>query len=77
MKRGTRHRATLLIESMSDDDRAAIVAKIIGQAKRGDRASQKLNFRQDRAAAQRPSGAVRAATDQNHGRRRNRTGGRY
>ncbi|MDH2353480.1 DUF5681 domain-containing protein [Bradyrhizobium sp. SSUT112] len=41
-KPGTRNRATLLIESMSEDDRAAIVAKIIKQAKRGDRASQKL-----------------------------------
>ncbi|WP_425909840.1 DUF5681 domain-containing protein [Nitrobacter sp. TKz-YC02] len=41
-KPGTRNRATILIESMSEDDRAAIVDKIIRQAKRGDRASQKL-----------------------------------
>lgn len=42
MKRGTKHRRTLLLAAMTDDDRAAIVEKIIRQAKRGDRASQKL-----------------------------------
>jgi hypothetical protein len=42
MKRGTRHRSTLLIEAMSADDRTAIVAKIITQARSGCRASQKL-----------------------------------
>jgi hypothetical protein len=41
-KPGTRHRKTLLLAAMSDDDRAAIVAKIIRQARRGCRASQKL-----------------------------------
>jgi hypothetical protein len=41
-KPGTRHKKTLLLAAMSDDDRAAIVAKIIRQARRGDRASQKL-----------------------------------
>jgi hypothetical protein len=40
--KGTRNRKTLMLEHMSDDERAAIVAKIIRQAKRGDRASQKL-----------------------------------
>jgi hypothetical protein len=42
MKRGTRHRSTLLIEAMSADDRTAIVDKIITQARSGYRASQKL-----------------------------------
>lgn len=42
LKPGTRHRKTLMLEHMSDDDRAAIVAKIIRQAKRGDRPSQKM-----------------------------------
>jgi hypothetical protein len=41
-KPGTKHRKTLLLAAMSDDDRAAIVGKIIRQARRGDRASQKL-----------------------------------
>jgi hypothetical protein len=41
-KPGTKHRKTLLLEAMTDDDRAAIVDKIIRQAKRGDRPSQKL-----------------------------------
>jgi hypothetical protein len=41
-KPGTKHRRTLLLAAMSDDDRAAIVGKIIRQARRGDRASQKL-----------------------------------
>jgi hypothetical protein len=40
--KGARHRTTLLIEAMTDDDREAIIGKIIRQAKRGDRASQKL-----------------------------------
>lgn len=42
MKRGTKHRRTLLLAAMTDDDRSAIVEKIIRQAKRGDRASQRL-----------------------------------
>lgn len=42
LKPGTRHRKTLMLEHMNDDDRAAIVEKIVKQAKRGDRASQKL-----------------------------------
>lgn len=42
LKPGTRHRKTLMLEHMSDDDRAAIVSKIIRQAKRGDRPSQKM-----------------------------------
>jgi hypothetical protein len=41
-KPGTKHRRTLLLAAMSTDDRAAIVEKIIRQAKRGDRASQRL-----------------------------------
>ncbi|MET4801412.1 DUF5681 domain-containing protein [Bradyrhizobium sp. LB11.1] len=41
-RKGTRNRRTLLIEAMTEDDRSDIVAKIIRQAKRGDRASQKL-----------------------------------
>jgi hypothetical protein len=41
-KKGTRNRRTLLIEAMTDGDRATIVGKIIGQAKRGCRASQRL-----------------------------------
>jgi hypothetical protein len=41
-KRGTKHRKTLLLAAISDDDRAAIVAKIIRQARQGCRASQKL-----------------------------------
>jgi hypothetical protein len=42
MKPGTKHRRTLLIAAMTADDRAAIVEKIIRQAKRGCRASQRL-----------------------------------
>jgi hypothetical protein len=41
-KPGTKHRKTLWLAAMSDDDRAAIVAKIIRQARRGCRPSQKL-----------------------------------
>lgn len=41
-KPGTKHKRTLLLAAMSTDDRAAIVEKIIRQAKRGDRASQRL-----------------------------------
>lgn len=42
MKPGTKHRKTLLLEHMSDDQRASIVAKIIRQAQRGCRVSQKM-----------------------------------
>jgi hypothetical protein len=42
MKPGTQHIRTMLLASMSDDDRAAVVEKIIKQAKRGCRASQRL-----------------------------------
>jgi len=42
MRKGTRHRKTLLLAAMSQDDRADIVAKIIRQAKRGCRVSQKM-----------------------------------
>jgi hypothetical protein len=42
LKRGTKHKRTLLLAAMASDDRADIVAKIIRQAKRGDRASQRL-----------------------------------
>jgi hypothetical protein len=41
-KRGARNRRTLFLEAMTDGEREDIVAKIIRQAKRGDRASQKL-----------------------------------
>jgi hypothetical protein len=41
-RKGTRNRKTILLEAMTDEDREAIVAKIIRQAKRGDRASQKM-----------------------------------
>jgi hypothetical protein len=41
-KKGTRHKRTLLLAAMSDDDRGAIVAKIIRQARRGCRTSQRL-----------------------------------
>jgi hypothetical protein len=42
MKPGTKHRKTLWLEHMTYDDRAALVAKVIGQAKRGCRPSQKM-----------------------------------
>jgi hypothetical protein len=42
MKPGTKHRKTLLLAAMTAGDRAAIVGKIIRQAKRGCRVSQKL-----------------------------------
>jgi hypothetical protein len=42
MKPGTRHIRTLLLAGMTPDDRAAIVEKIIRQAKRGCRPSQRL-----------------------------------
>jgi hypothetical protein len=41
-KPGSRNKKTLMLEHMSDDDRVAIVSKIIRQAKRGDRPSQKM-----------------------------------
>ncbi|MET4752561.1 DUF5681 domain-containing protein [Bradyrhizobium sp. RT11b] len=41
-KPGSRNKKTLMLEHMSDDDRVAIVSKIIRQAKRGDRLSQKM-----------------------------------
>jgi hypothetical protein len=37
-KRGTKHRKTLWLEAMSEDDRAAIIAKATRLAKNGDRA---------------------------------------
>jgi len=42
MKPGTKHRKTLMLEHMTEDDRAIIVDKIVRQAKRGCRVSQKL-----------------------------------
>src|SRR4051794_36868259 len=39
MKPGTRRRATLWIESMSEGDREAIVAKVLKLARAGDRAA--------------------------------------
>jgi hypothetical protein len=42
MKKGTKHRRTLLLAAMTADDHASIVAKIIRQAKRGCRPSQRL-----------------------------------
>ena len=42
MKPGTKHRKTLMLERMAEDDRGTIVDKIIRQAKRGCRVSQKL-----------------------------------
>jgi hypothetical protein len=42
MKPGTKHLRTILLAGMSDDDRASIVEKVIRQAKRGCRVSQKL-----------------------------------
>jgi hypothetical protein len=41
-KKGTKHRRTVLLAAMTDDDRAAIVAKIIRQARRGCKPSQRL-----------------------------------
>jgi hypothetical protein len=41
-KPGTQHIRTMLLAAMSDDDRAAVVEKVIRQAKRGCRVSQKL-----------------------------------
>jgi hypothetical protein len=41
-KKGTKHRRTLLLAAMTADDHAAIVEKIIRQAKRGCRPSQRL-----------------------------------
>jgi hypothetical protein len=42
MKPGTKHRKTLLLAGMSDEDRATIVATIIRQARKGCRASQRM-----------------------------------
>jgi hypothetical protein len=42
MRKGTKHRKTLLLAAMTDDDRAFVVRKIISQARRGCRASQRL-----------------------------------
>jgi hypothetical protein len=42
MKKGTKHRRTLLLAAMTAEDHAAIVEKIIRQAKRGCRPSQRL-----------------------------------
>jgi hypothetical protein len=42
MKRGTKHRRTVLLAAMTAEDHAAIVEKIIKQAKRGCRPSQRL-----------------------------------
>lgn len=41
-RKGTRHKRTLLLAAMSEDDRGAIFDKIIRQAKRGCKASQRL-----------------------------------
>ncbi|WP_338689288.1 MULTISPECIES: DUF5681 domain-containing protein [Bradyrhizobium] len=41
-KPGSLNKRTLVLEHMTDDDRAALVAKVIGQAKRGCRPSQKM-----------------------------------
>jgi hypothetical protein len=41
-KRGTKHRKTLLLAAMSADDRAFIFGKIIRQARRGCKPSQRL-----------------------------------
>jgi hypothetical protein len=41
-KRGTRNKSTMFLAEMSDEQRAAFVARIIRQAARGCRASQKL-----------------------------------
>jgi uncharacterized protein YqgV (UPF0045/DUF77 family) len=40
--KGSRNRKTMLLEAMTQEDRAAIVDKIIRQAKRGCRVSQRL-----------------------------------
>jgi hypothetical protein len=40
--KGAKHKTTLLLESMSQDDRSTIVTKIIRQARSGCRVSQKL-----------------------------------
>jgi len=42
MRKGTRHKKTLLLAAMTDDDRATIVEKIIRQARKGCRVSQRL-----------------------------------
>jgi hypothetical protein len=41
-KKGALNHRTLLLEAMTADDRATIMAKIIRQARAGDRASQRL-----------------------------------
>jgi hypothetical protein len=41
-KRGTKHRRTLWIAAMSEDDRAAIIAKVIKLAKAGDRVALRM-----------------------------------
>ncbi|WP_439925675.1 hypothetical protein [Nitrobacter sp. JJSN] len=40
--KGAKHKTTLFLENMTDEDRAAFVSMIIRQAARGCRASQKL-----------------------------------
>jgi hypothetical protein len=42
MKRGTKHRRTILLAEMSTDDRATVTEKIIKQAKRGCKVSQRM-----------------------------------
>jgi Family of unknown function (DUF5681) len=41
-RKGTKHRKTLLLAAMSDGDREFVVRKIISQARRGCRVSQRL-----------------------------------
>jgi Family of unknown function (DUF5681) len=41
-RKGTKHRKTLLLAAMTDDDREFVVRKIISQARRGCRMSQRL-----------------------------------
>ena len=59
MKRGTKHRKTLLLAAMSQDDREVIVGKIIRQARNGCRTSQRMI--QDRIEPFRKGAPVRFA----------------
>ena len=42
MRKGTKHRRTLMLSAMSTEDRAFVTEKIIRQARRGCRVSQRL-----------------------------------
>jgi hypothetical protein len=42
MRKGTRHRATLWIEAMSEGDREAIIAKVLKLARAGDRVALRM-----------------------------------